>query len=349
MLNDNGKLHIPEAPLMCFLDLTECCNLRCWFCYNGSEPHNGIANYDDIIHILQDLHNSGCNEVTYLGGEPTLHPCFFEIIDYADDLGMCQSMVSNGQIIDDEFAKRLSKYKDFEVGISIHSMNEKVQDNISGKKGSFKKIEMAIQALERYGISWYSQTSLIKENYMDLLELKEFLLTRGKPCRMDLSRMVAGKIISEQFLDENGYIKVFEQINKMNTNELPIRIEAFPRCWIKRISNSYSLDYEKIKFSVRPCYAWTAQISVDIRGNVRLCPTGGKVAGNILDEGVEGIWKRNSVIREFQNFNWQNEECLECSDYVFCVGACKMTCQGCSPTPDEYIGKGGNYNASINE
>ena len=33
----------------------------------------------------------------------------------------------------------------------------------------------------------------------------------------------------------------------------------------------------------------------------------------------------------------------------FCVGACKMTCQGCSPTPDEYIGKGGNYNASINE
>ena len=339
ILNYNGKLKIPEAPLMCFMDLTECCNLRCWFCYNGTNRHNKMANYDDILHILDDLHNSGCDEVTYLGGEPTLHPQFFDILDYADIIGMCQSMVSNGQVIDDEFAKRLTKYKDFEVGISIHSINKEIQDKISGKEGSFHRIERAIYYLEKYEISWYSQTSLIRDNYLELFGLREFLLSKGNPCRMDLSRMVAGEMASNQFLDEDGYIEVFKQINAMNTRELPVRIEAFPRCWIKTISEKHCLNYEKIKFAVRPCYAWVAQISIDIHGNIRLCPTGGKVAGNILEEDVKGIWKKNSVIQEFQSFEWQNKECLECSDYVYCVGACKMTCGECSPTPDEYFRK----------
>lgn len=348
ILNDNGKLNIPDAPLMCFLDLTTCCNLRCWFCYNGLDAHNEIAEYDDIIHILYDLHNSGCNEVTYLGGEPTLHPRFFEILDYADGLGMVQEMVSNGQIIDDEFAKKIAKYKDFKVGISIHSVKESVQDRISGKKGSFNRIEKAIESLEEIGIHWYSQTSLIIDNYLELHELHKFLLSKGKPCRMDLSRMVAGDVVSDQFLGEKGYIEVFKQINSMDTVELPVRIEAFPRCWINRISEDNHLNYEKLKYAVRPCYAWTAQISVDIHGNVRLCPTGGKIAGNILQEGVNGVWN-GSIIKEFQNFEWQHKECVECSDYVYCVGACKMTCKECSPTPDKYIEKGGRLNASINE
>ncbi len=349
LLNRNGKLQIPESPLMCFLDLTECCNLRCWFCYNGVEPHNEIADYDDILIVLDELHNSGCNEVTYLGGEPTLHPQFFDILDYADSIGMCQSMVSNGQIIDTEFAKRLSKYKDFEVGISIHSADKMIQNKISGKEKSFCNIERAIESLEEYGISWYSQTSLIKDNYLKLHKLRDYLLSKGKPCRMDLSRMVSGKIISEQFLNEEEYTEVFKQIHMMDLEELPVRIEAFPRCWMKMISEKHNLNYEKVKRTVRPCYAWTAQISVDIHGNVRLCPTGGKVAGNILDEGVAGIWKNNKVIQEFQSFEWQNKECLECSDFIYCVGACKMTCGEYSPTPDEYIKKGGKCNASINE
>lgn len=335
-LNKNGKLQIPKAPMMCFLDLTECCNLKCWFCYNGSYHNNQMANYYDIIKILDDLHNSGCNEVTYIGGEPTLHPQLFEIMNHADEIGMSQGIITNGQIIDEGFARKLSEYKDIEVGISIHSHDESKQDRIAGREKTFYNITQAIKILEKYSISWYSQTSLIRDNYLEIIELREFLLSIGKPSRMDLSRMVVEDIESDCFLDENGYIEVFKQINSIDTIKLPIRIEAFPRCWLKEIAERYDLDLKKIKFAVRPCYAWTAQISVDVRGNVRLCPTGGKVAGNVLSEGISEIWN-GDVIRNFQSFEWLYEECVECKEFVYCGGACKMTCHGCSPTPDIFI------------
>lgn len=109
------------------------------------------------------------------------------------------------------------------------------------------------------------------------------------------------------------------------------------------------MDYDKIRCSVRPCYAWVGQVSIDIFGNIRMCPTGGTVAGNILETGIKELWNNSIAITEFQQFDWQKEECRECEDFAFCVGACKMTCQGKYPAPDKYIIEGGMYNASNNE
>ena len=348
-LYNQGKLRIPSYPLMFFLDLTECCNLRCWFCYNESASRRNMAKFNTIINILKIMSDAGCKEVIYLGGEPTLHPRLFDILDYAEGLGMRQGLVSNGQIIDYNFAKKLSKFKNIEIGISIHSNDEIIQNKIAGNINSFNKIDKAIDCLEMHGIHWYSQTSLIIDNFQYLSSLREYLLNKGRPTRMDLSRMVVGCKASEGFLSASDYEVVFQEINSMDTVSLPVRIEAFPRCWLKMISQKHNLDYDKIKKAVRPCYAWTAQLSIDIEGNVRLCPTGGKVAGNILQEGIDGIWKKNKIIQEFQSFGWQNKACLECSDFVYCVGACKMSNGLTSPTPDEYILKGGMKYAGINE
>lgn len=342
----NGTILIPPAPLMFFLDLTERCNLKCWFCYNNSPSHSREdAKYHDIKIILDIMHRGGCNEVVYLGGEPTIHPQLFQILRYADSLGMAQCMVSNGQMIDEKFSKHLSTIRKFEIGISLHSCNEFVQNKISGNENSFTGIIKAIRALEKYGIPWYSQTSLVKANYLELCQLQNFLTKCGRPTRMDLSRMVIGTHLPDQFLTEAEYIKVFKQINHLDTEKLPIRIEAFPRCWLKKIADEYNLSYIKLKAAVRPCYAWTGQISIDIHGNVRLCPTGGKVAGNILEMGLDGVWKKSKAIRDFQTFQWQRPECLTCDDFAFCGGACKMTCSKSSPMPDCYFVEGGMKNA----
>ena len=347
-LNVNGKLKIPSAPLMFFLDLTEICNLNCWFCYNSYDSKRKHADYDNIIKILNIMHGVGCVEVTYLGGEPTLHPRFFDILAYAESLGMSQCIISNGQVIDNKFAEKLAKYNNIEVGISIHSDIEYVQNKIACNEKSFKNIEKAITSIEEQGLSWYSQTSLIKTNYLYLDRLRKYLLCKGKPTRMDLSRMVVNGYKTGEFLNEEDYVKVFKQVNEFDTDELPVRIEAFPRCWLYQIASKNGLNYLKLKKAVRPCYAWISQISIDISGNVRLCPTGGKLAGNILNSSFEDIWKNESAIKDFQSFKWQRRECLECKDFAFCVGACKMTCCGVSPTPDNYIIKGGLNNASNN-
>lgn len=348
LISESGKLIIPDHPLMFFLDLTQRCNLRCWFCYNDENREYIDADFEKIKRILNEMKNSGCQEVIYLGGEPTIYKYFWETIDYANYLGYFQCFVSNGQIIDEKFVERLKKYENIEVGISIHSSRENVQNAIANSPIAYNRIVKAIKCLEKYEIKWYSQTSLIKENYLEIEKLHKFLKEIGNPSRMDLSRMVEGKIKSSNFLNEDEYIQVFVQICRLDTKILPVRIEAFPRCWLKKIAHERSLDYNKIKNSVRPCYAWIGQVSIDIFGNVRMCPTGGAVAGNILETGIDNLWKNSVEINKFQNFNWQREECCECDEFPFCVGACKMTCHNQYPAPDKYIVKGGMSNAGKN-
>lgn len=349
MMDENGKIIIPDYPLMFFLDLTQRCNLKCWFCYNEPSKERIDADFENIRKILNDMKQVGCEEVTYLGGEPTIYKYFWDTLEYANSLGYEQCFVTNGQVIDDGFAEKLSKFDGIEVGISFHSIKEDVQNAIAKSLQSYNRILRAIECLEKYNIRWYSQTSLVKDNYLEIGEMHNFLNRVGKPVRMDLSRMVEGEIDSPQFLDENEYKRVFEQINNLNLDALPVRVEAFPRCWLKKIAGEKHLNYDKIKYSVRPCYAWVGQVSIDIFGDVRMCPTGGAVAGNILKSGIKDLWKYSKEIKEFQEFSWQKEECRECSDFAFCVGACKMTCRGKYPAPDKYIIEGGMHYASNNE
>lgn len=349
IIDKNSKIIIPDHPLMFFLDLTQRCNLKCWFCYNDLGKERIDADFENIRKILTDMKQVGCEEVIYLGGEPTIYKYFWDTLEYADSLGYKQCFVSNGQVIDDEFAEKLSKFDGIEVGISFHSIKENVQNTIAKSLQSYNRILRAIECLEKYNIMWYSQTSLVKDNYLEIGEMHDFLSRVGKPVRMDLSRMVEGEIDSPQFLNENEYKNVFEQINNLNLDAIPVRVEAFPRCWIKKIACEKHLNYDKIRCSVRPCYAWVGQVSIDVFGNVRMCPTGGIVAGNVLKSGIKDLWKRSKEIKEFQEFDWQKEECRECSDFAFCVGACKMTCRGKYPAPDKYIIEGGMYYASNNE
>ena len=346
IIKDN-QLIIPDAPLCIFLDLTNRCNLKCWFCYNEDNPRKEEASYDDVINILKMIHDVSCDEVIYLGGEPTLHSKFFNILDYGEDLGIAQTVVTNGQILTYQFVKRLVKYTKLEIGVSVHSCDPYTQNKISGSRFAFKKLDNALDNLSALGVNWYSQTSLVKDNYLYLHELYQYLLTKGNPLRMDLSRMVTKNSCSEGFLNESEYIKVFDQIDSLD-NKIPIRIESFPRCWLKKISKTNSFNYKKLLKTVRPCYAWIAQMSVDIKGNVRMCPTGGCLAGNILEGNIKEIWK-SGAIKYFQSFNWQKKECLICPDFPYCVGGCKMTNGLIQPYSDEFIIDGGIPYACINK
>lgn len=337
MIGTDRKFIRTAAPQMFFLDMNEQCNLKCWFCYNGKSHPIKHGDKKTLIQIIDVMNNVGCKEVIYLGGEPTIAPYFFDVITYANNLGMKQCVITNGQIIDNIFADKLRMITDLEVGISIHSCHRETQDKISGVQGSYQRLKCAIEALEKVDVKWYSQTSLTKENYLELHELAAYLQTIGHPQRMDLSRMVCGTKIDDRFLTEKGYIEIFKQINNMNLSQIPVRIEAFPRCWLRMISDKYGMSYSKICSTVRPCYAWVGQISVNVYGDVRLCPTGGIVAGNLLQDDFSKIWSENEKIIKFKSFDWLPNQCSICNDFPYCAGACKMTNAMISPTPDKFI------------
>ncbi len=105
------------------IEITDACNLRCPTCYAMSGPERKNHRPLEQIEAMLDLAVRNEEEpsiVQISGGEPTIHPQFFEILDAARQRPIQHLMVNtNGIRIanEDGFAERL---KEYDPGLEIY-------------------------------------------------------------------------------------------------------------------------------------------------------------------------------------------------------------------------------------
>ncbi len=121
------------------IEVTDRCNLTCPTCYAGSSPSYGRHRTLEEVKAMLDtiVKNEKEPDVVQIsGGEPTIHPQFWEIMDYAKSLPIRHLMLNtNGIKIanDFEFAKRLKTYTpDFEIYLQFDSFENSVLRELRG-------------------------------------------------------------------------------------------------------------------------------------------------------------------------------------------------------------------------
>ncbi|XRE43612.1 MoaA/NifB/PqqE family radical SAM protein [Tenacibaculum discolor] len=121
------------------VEVTDRCNLTCSTCYAGSSPTYGRHRTLEEVKAMLDavVKNEKEPDVVQIsGGEPTIHPQFWEILDYAKSLPIRHLMLNtNGIKIakDLAFAERLKTYTpDFEVYLQFDSFEDSVLRELRG-------------------------------------------------------------------------------------------------------------------------------------------------------------------------------------------------------------------------
>lgn len=134
------------------VEITDRCNLTCPTCYAMSSPHYGRHRSLEEVEKMLDIivRNEGHPDVVQIsGGEPTIHPDFFAILDIAKKKPIRHLMVNtNGIRIanDPGFAERLAGYMpDFEVYLQFDSFKPDALEKLRGKDLS----DIRQKALER--------------------------------------------------------------------------------------------------------------------------------------------------------------------------------------------------------
>ena len=141
------------------IEIADHCNLRCPICYAESGPSRQQYRALDHVQRLIDavVRNEGQPDVVQIsGGEPTLHPDFFAILDRAKAAPIRHLMVNtNGIRIaeDEEFAARLAGYMpDFEVYLQFDSFER--QPLLALRGADLRHIRLrALERLNRLGVS----------------------------------------------------------------------------------------------------------------------------------------------------------------------------------------------------
>lgn len=141
------------------IEICDACNLDCPICYAQSGTHR--TTYRSLAHIEAMLDAIVANEiqpdiVQISGGEPTIHPDFFAVLDAAKRRPIRHLMVNTNGIriaTDDAFAERLASYMpEFEIYLQFDSLRREPLMQLRG--ADLRSIrEKALEKLNRLGVS----------------------------------------------------------------------------------------------------------------------------------------------------------------------------------------------------
>jgi mycofactocin biosynthetic radical S-adenosylmethionine protein MftC len=180
--------HGLDAPICLTWELTYGCNLACVHCLSSSgrrDPRE--LTRDELFAVVDELAAMQVFYVNIGGGEPTLRPDFWELVDYcvANKVGVKFS--TNGSRITPEIAGRLATTDYVDVQISIDGADAATNDAIRGV-GSFDVATTAMQRLADAGFKDFKVSVVVTRDNVE--QLDDFLaLTEKYGAQLRLTRL----------------------------------------------------------------------------------------------------------------------------------------------------------------
>ncbi|MFE9096794.1 mycofactocin radical SAM maturase [Streptomyces sp. NPDC007264] len=137
-----GGLH---APICLTWEWTYACNLSCAHCLSSSGRRDPAElSTDEIKSVIDELRRMQVFYVNVGGGEPTVRPDFWELLDYAVAHQVGVKFSTNGLRLTPERARQLAGTDYVDVQISLDGATREVNDAVRGP-GSY---DMAVRAME---------------------------------------------------------------------------------------------------------------------------------------------------------------------------------------------------------
>lgn len=170
---------------------TSGCNARCFYCFErGIEIKTmDSATAERVVEFIEErISDDSQLHIEWFGGEPL---CNMGVIDEISEklIKICEeknikyhaSMISNGSLVDENVAYKISKkWKIESIQITFDGYRElyNTVKNYVNSYYNFDKVIQGIEYLMKYGIHISIRMNYTTDNYASLLELVDFLHER---------------------------------------------------------------------------------------------------------------------------------------------------------------------------
>jgi len=126
----------PPSPVMVHISLINACNLTCSFCCFANRDLTDILPLEKVKRALDSFKKIGVKGIEFTGGgEPTLHPNFKEISEYAYNLGFKLGLCTNGKNLGKKIDKEIIKLFSW-VRLGLYGFYEGYEYDLSVFEGT---------------------------------------------------------------------------------------------------------------------------------------------------------------------------------------------------------------------
>lgn len=210
------------------------CQNSCPFCaQRGTKAHVLDA---DLFPQLEALRPTS-EEVTFIGGEPTLAPRLPELIAEAKRLGFKGiGLQTNGRRLADRgYFAGLVAAGLTDVHLSIHGAEAAIHDYHTGAPGSLTEIRQALAHARSLGVITVATTVVSRSNYRVLTALPPFLAGNGVSAWLLLLPRVAGALGAEDRITPRLAMAlqgVRQAVDASRRAQLAVWVEGAPLCML---------------------------------------------------------------------------------------------------------------------
>jgi mycofactocin biosynthetic radical S-adenosylmethionine protein MftC len=305
-----------DAPICLTWELTYACNLECAHCLSSSgrrDPRELTT--DQCKAVIDELQRMQVFYVNIGGGEPTIRPDFWELLEYAVDHNVGVKFSTNGVRITPERARFLASTDYVDVQISLDGATAEVNDYVRGP-GSYDTAIRALANLQEAGFR-DAKISVVctRENIGQLDEFKAIADKYGATLRLTRLRPSGrGADVWDELhpLPEQQrelYDWLMANGDKILTGDSFFHLAAFGE----------SLP------GLNLCGAGRVVCLIDPVGDVYACPFAIHDqfhAGNLLtDGGFQSVWQNSELFNELRSPQ-TGGACSKCQFFDACRGGC---------------------------
>src|ERR1700727_2333671 len=305
-----------DAPICLTWELTYACNLSCVHCLSSSgrrDPRE--LSTGECRAVIDELERMQVFYVNIGGGEPTVRPDFWELVDYATAHHVGVKFSTNGVKITPEVARRLAASDYVDVQISLDGATAEVNDAVRGP-GSYATALRGMGNLAEAGFRGFKISVVVtRQNAGQLDDFKAIADRFGAQLRLTRLR------------PSGRGADVWDELHPTAAQQRELYDWLVARG--EQVLTGDSFFHLAVFRSALPglnlCGAGRVVCLIDPIGDVYACPFAiheNFLAGNVRGPGgFEGVWKTSQLVGDPRKPD-TGGACKSCGFYDSCRGGC---------------------------
>lgn len=233
----NAKVPVESWPAVkedCLsIEVTSHCDGDCLHCFARAEMGEPTDLSPDLVRkIVSEGYDTGYRQLHITGGEPLLWSGLFGTLDHAFKVGYQKiSINSNGRLITEYVAKRLSAYDDLSISVSLEGP-EALHDRIRGA-GSYKLVVQGIEKALEAGVDLVIFTVAGKSLLPVLPRFVEDVYEKFAGIKyLTLIQLIAatdkGFALSEELIGPEDFLQLVQTVSLLNVYGLRTNVKHSP-------------------------------------------------------------------------------------------------------------------------
>jgi mycofactocin radical SAM maturase len=305
-----------DAPICLTWELTYACNLSCVHCLSSSgrrDPRE--LSTVEAKAVVDELERMQVFYVNIGGGEPTVRPDFWELVDYATAHRVGVKFSTNGVRITPAVAGRLAASDYVDVQVSLDGATAEVNDAVRGA-GSYATAVLALERLHAAGMRNAKISVVCTRHNVGQLDAFRALADRlGAQLRLTRLRP------SGRGADSWDELHLLPGQQKQLYDWLVAHGEGV----LTGDSFFHLGAYGSVLPGLNLCGAGRVVCLIDPVGDVYACPFAiheNFLAGNVRSPGgFAGVWRTSPLFRSLREPQSAGA-CGSCGAYDACRGGC---------------------------